>query len=86
MSQFDLSQIHSTEDAATAFQTALDFSFFLMYRCTMMGDYKNHKEAEYIIQTISTTPYAEEVFRTCLQYSDLSYCVFYVELCLIVHD
>lgn len=49
----------------------------------MMSDYRNHKEAEYIIETLSCTPYAEDIFKTCLQYSDMSYCIFYVKVCCI---
>lgn len=78
MNQFDINQIHSTEEAAAAFQNAYDYVLFLMDSCTMMSDYRNHKEAEHVIEAISCTSYAEEVFKTCLQYSDLSYCVFYV--------
>ena len=44
----------------------------------MMSDYRNQKHAESIIEAISCTPYAEDVFRACLQYSDQTYCVFYV--------
>lgn len=47
----------------------------------MMGDYRNHKEGESIIQSIANTPYAEEVFKICLQFSEQSYCVFYVSFC-----
>lgn len=49
----------------------------------MMSDYRNHKEAEFIIETLSCTPYAEDIFKTCLQYSDMSYCIFYVQVCYI---
>ena len=81
MNQFNMNQIHSADEAALAFQNALVLFWFLIVSCVMMGDYRNHKEGECIIQSISNTPYAEEVFKICLQFSEQSYCVFYVSFC-----
>ena len=44
----------------------------------MMGDYRNLKEGEAIIQALSQYPSAEEIFKSCLFQSSQSYCIFYV--------
>lgn len=46
----------------------------------MMGDYRNHKEGESMIEALSQREYAEEIFKSCLCQSSQSYCVFYVSV------
>lgn len=46
----------------------------------MMGDYRNHKEGESMIEALSQHEYAEEIFKSCLCQSSQSYCIFYVSV------